>query len=64
MDQGKEEAMVTPGRALRRMDTARASAPSPPDSRFPLLSTYNNNKRRDDPLLAPTPLNMLRGATL
>lgn len=56
--------MVTPERASTRMGIARASAPSRPDSKFPLLSTYNSNKQRDGPLLAPTPLNMLRGVTL
>ena len=62
MDQGKEEATVTPARASMPTDTA--SALSRPDSKFPLLSTYSSNKQRDGPLLAPTPLNMLRGATL
>lgn len=65
MDQGKEEAMVTPGRASIRMDIAsRASAPSRLDNKFPLLSTYNSNKQRDGPLLAPIPLKVLRGPIL
>lgn len=64
MDQGKEEAMVTPERASMRMVMARTSAPFRPGSRFRLLSTYNSNKQRAGPLLAPTPLSMPRGAIL
>ena len=55
---------MTPERASIRMVMAKASAPSRPDSKFPLLSIYSSNKQRDGPLLAPTPLNMLPGATL